>query len=74
MDFNTKQAQSRIEQIANLMSELVVEYVNETEEVGLGEIDLDDLVVLHAARCRDLHGISDQLADDRARHRRRHRN
>lgn len=39
MDFNTKQAKGRIEQIANLMSELVVEYVNEAEEVSLGEIE-----------------------------------
>jgi hypothetical protein len=39
MDFNTKQAQGRIEQIANLMSELVVEYVNEAEEVSLGAIE-----------------------------------
>ena len=39
MNFNTKQAQGRIEQIANLMSELVVEYVKEAEEVNLGEIE-----------------------------------
>lgn len=39
MDFNTKQAKERIVEIAHLISELVVDTVNETEAVELGEIE-----------------------------------
>ncbi len=37
MDFNTKQVKEGIEQIATLLSELVVKYAKEEEHVGIGE-------------------------------------
>lgn len=40
MNFNTKQAEGRLAQIVTLMSELVVETVNQAETVELGEIEL----------------------------------
>jgi hypothetical protein len=39
MDFNTKQVKEGIEQIATLLSELVVRYAKEEEHVGIGEIE-----------------------------------
>lgn len=39
MDFNIKQLKEGIGQIANLLSELVVEYAKEKEEVSIGDIE-----------------------------------
>ena len=39
MDFNTSQVKEGIEQIATLLSELVVRYAKEEEHGGIGEIE-----------------------------------
>jgi len=39
MDFNTKSVQESVAQIATLLSDLVVAYVQEEEDVGIGEIE-----------------------------------